>query len=305
MFKNTLDSQHELFSELRTNPPIWWENLKKDCDVYVDIRKDNSLNVYYMGASVMNLTFKRGYCAEIHFKFVPIQPKGNDYLKLQFQHNSVGINPNDLKIRTDFENFNPAALRAIKKQIELFYSKDGEKALQARIVKKDPCIIDTEFAFGANRARSVRIDLVRLDPHQHKIVFFELKLLSDARLYIDSNEDGKKNIIDQLNDYCEFIQMNGRELGKYYATLFRIKRSLGLISGKLSEIKETDRFEVLEKPVLLVGGCSEEWLANKDHIEEIRNRVQQYTSFCYFLGDAPTELNLKISPKLKSRRFPS
>ena len=55
---NTLDPNHDLFVNLTKNPPLWWKNLLNDPQIYVDIRKDNSLNIYFMGASVMELCFK-------------------------------------------------------------------------------------------------------------------------------------------------------------------------------------------------------------------------------------------------------
>lgn len=59
----SLDSQHKLFEELKETVPVWWqfikENIKPD-GFYIDIRKDNSLNVYYNGGSLLKITLSRG-----------------------------------------------------------------------------------------------------------------------------------------------------------------------------------------------------------------------------------------------------
>ena len=46
-----LREDHELFNQLTENPPVWWRNLTADEDVWVDIRKDNYINVYYLSGS--------------------------------------------------------------------------------------------------------------------------------------------------------------------------------------------------------------------------------------------------------------
>jgi|LQYC01.1.fsa_nt_gi hypothetical protein len=39
--KINLDPDHELFKKLEDDRSLWWENLKADPDLYIDIRKDN------------------------------------------------------------------------------------------------------------------------------------------------------------------------------------------------------------------------------------------------------------------------
>ena len=38
---NKLNPQNELFLELENTPPVWWENILSEKDVYVEIRKNN------------------------------------------------------------------------------------------------------------------------------------------------------------------------------------------------------------------------------------------------------------------------
>lgn len=300
---DTLDPNHELFVNLRNNPPVWWQSLLKDSQIYVDVRKDNSLNIYFMGASVMDLSYRGGYRGKIHYKFVPIQPRKQAYLEMLIEQNSIEIDIRDLDIRADFSNFDKSYLAAIKKQIKLYYATDGEKALQARLVANDPCIIDSEFAYERGEDEPIRIDLVRLDPKGPRIVFFELKQVGDVRLDVDDHKTGNAHVTRQLKRYHDFIRQNREALGRYYATLFRIKKELGLIRcEELIALPPFDRFEVLEKPVLLVGGCTREWMKDQNHMDDLNKRVQGDAAGCFYFGDAPNELNLTPDPRQQSYR---
>ncbi len=53
--KIKLKTDHALFQKLKDNPPPWWKNLISDPELYIDIRKDNYLNVYHNGGSIMKL----------------------------------------------------------------------------------------------------------------------------------------------------------------------------------------------------------------------------------------------------------
>lgn len=61
-----MDENAKLFTFLSKSPE-WWKLLINDSDLYCNIRKNNRINVYYRGASIMNLYFKKGEVkAEIH-----------------------------------------------------------------------------------------------------------------------------------------------------------------------------------------------------------------------------------------------
>lgn len=60
MADNLLDPKAPLFKCLKENPPAWWEMFKNDPELYIDVRKDNMVMVYYQGGRVACLTYKRG-----------------------------------------------------------------------------------------------------------------------------------------------------------------------------------------------------------------------------------------------------
>lgn len=51
-----LDPDNKLFEMLsKEHAPKWWQILLNDKDLYCNVRKNNRINVYYRGASVMSL----------------------------------------------------------------------------------------------------------------------------------------------------------------------------------------------------------------------------------------------------------
>ena len=57
----TLNPNAPLFSELKSKNYSWWENIKQNHnlyhDLYIEIRKDNNINVYFQGGSVVKLHY--------------------------------------------------------------------------------------------------------------------------------------------------------------------------------------------------------------------------------------------------------
>ena len=51
----TLNPKAPLFEELKSGKYTWWEKVKNDSRLYIEIRKDNQINVYYEGGSVIRL----------------------------------------------------------------------------------------------------------------------------------------------------------------------------------------------------------------------------------------------------------
>ena len=52
-----INTKSALFAELKSGKYPWWDKVKRDPNLYIDVRKDNNINVYYEGGSVMNLHY--------------------------------------------------------------------------------------------------------------------------------------------------------------------------------------------------------------------------------------------------------
>ncbi len=245
---NKLDTNHHLFKKLAKSPPRWWSNLKSDKDLSIQIRKDNSIDVYFNGGSLITGLQLNGkvFSGNIHKQYVPIA--GKDYVKYFFDNNLVEFPSVEI---TKIDGFSASAIRKVKDRIKLFYQKTSEKGIQHTFLKKDPSFIDSEFQ-SRHKGKTIRIDLVRLDEGIKRIVFVEVKTMGDNRLY--SNE-----IIEQLKAYADFTKMRQKDIKNYYIKILAIKKALGILPRSLRNVNLA-QYEVYPKPLLLFGDCKQKWI---------------------------------------------
>lgn len=210
----TLNPEAPLFTELSKKGEYeWWEKMKNHSDLYVEIRKDNNINVYYQGGSVVKLH----YCSKhkkiqafTHPKYLGKEGKKYvnciDYLDKSFE--SILEN-----IRTNYSQ---------KKGI----SKENlsEKYIQGNIIiAHRGNYIDSEFAYNDNLL-DIRVDLVECIAGELR--FVELKRLDDGRMLKITEE--APEVVTQVNNYRKFIEMYENAIVNYYKKLWDIKKCLEL-----------------------------------------------------------------------------
>jgi hypothetical protein len=208
-----LNKDSNLFKKLINENPEWWQLLKAQKDCYIDVRKDNSINIYYRGASVFRICVSGGV-----LKFETA------YSKKVFDGNNITL--------ADLCNIKEA-IRSNPK------FKDGsESAIKASVVCGNREYIDSEFAHPAVGAdgepKVIRIDLVRL--RSNTIEFVELKRFGDNRLLDKESYTAptdKEEIVMQIGEYESFLREKHDKLIRYYSNLLEIKRDLGLFSGAI------------------------------------------------------------------------
>ena len=296
-----LKKDHGLFQRLKKSPPQWWNNLKSDNDIYIDVRKDNYLNAYHNGGSIMKLEGATKYRAHIHFEYMPLQ-KDKEYLPFNFKNDNISF----LKYEPiELNNFSKEPLEKIKKRIRKFYPNDSEKGIQGNYVvrnnysseKTNGFFIDTEFQYA-----DCRIDLVWVDLETQKIAFVELKTMGDERLYVDKKQEHKSKASDtidvQLGKYCEFVSNNKDDLLKYYNKVYCIKNELGLLPEFVKEQSLVD-YELIKKPILLVGHCSQEWINN--NADELNKNIKDVAFGSLYQGK--NTYNFRIPYKSAQNRF--
>lgn len=231
----TLNPEAEIFKEIKDKQPLWWKLFLEDDELYIDIRKDNYINVYYLGGSFAKIEYKNDFIAEIHYKYLePENPQNKTYLSI------------------NLETIDKAKIAEIKRKIEKTLrgsdnEHPSEKRIQGEMIVQNSDYIDSEFQFNQDYENGIlRIDLIELK--HGSLSFVELKGISDNRLRNDEERNpNETEIIKQMTMYKTFISKYKFELEDYYKKLIAIKKDLKLIT-----ISDTN-FTINPTPKLLIA----------------------------------------------------
>ena len=239
-FSSQLNEEHDLFKLLASNnAPKWWETIKNDKRLYIDIRKGNYINVYYYGASIAKIEMKRGQkqpSAKTHPKYLG----HNDYMDSRYykerydkKRDKIVYDPIYQDCTYELEN---NLDRLIQRAYDIYVNRNdkegknpeniSEKKIQGQIIMNSkPWYIDSEFAhrYEDSSQKTIRIDLVRIK--NNKIQFVELKRIQDGRM-LHNEEDPE--ILTQIHEYKTFLSENKSDILDYYKKLLNIKSNLKL-----------------------------------------------------------------------------
>lgn len=229
-FNASLRGDHPLFKLLISNAPEWWYNVLQFENAYIDIRKDNTINIYYEGASLAKIEMTKGSIrATCHPKYL------YGYNAQAYYKRGIAIYQ---PCEKELVRLGPEEC-CLLRNAQMFYSdKEGkevsnveqksEKKLQGKIVCRAKTLyIDSEFAhrYEEGSRHTIRIDLVRVKGN--KIQFVELKRIQDNRLLHKDGSEVTPEIITQIEEYRNFIKANKDAILAYYKELITIKRALG------------------------------------------------------------------------------
>lgn len=281
-----------LLNILKNNPPKWWENIKNDKEIIIEIRSDKSksyINCYYNGGCILgelNCNGKGNFKGKIHYKYIPIDfgIKGEyKYINYDFTNQRINLNHIKPSIR-NLDDFDTDTILKIKKQVENYYPNNSEKGYQYQFIQKDPYFIDSEFQYNELLGKDSRIDLVRLDHSVNKIVFVELKLFGNKELF-NSKNGKKRNIEEQLKLYKKFIANYKDDILRYYIDLIKLKKELGLLSKEVLEVVNNNKlaeYGVADKPLLIISGCAKKWIDN--NAKDLDDRINNFALGCLYFG---------------------
>jgi len=290
-FKTKLNPADITFAELKTGNYPWWDNLKKNKDISIQIRKENTIDVYYNGGAVLkDLHYddaKKTFTASIHSKYIPLKDEG-EYKPLILSSKGVKFAE---KIDTmELAQFEDTELKAVTNRIGKHHDSESEKAIQYKFANHDPYIIDTEFQ--AKKLR-LRIDLVRLDESLNKIVLIEVKTMGDSRLFAEpkKKDDDQENIYDQLKKYHEFAVDYQESIRDYYVKVLQIKNDLGISKPKVRKLVITN-WQVESKPLLVFGDCKQKWI--DQNAASIKEKIESVAYGAYYFGKPKYTLELYL-----------
>lgn len=224
-----LKPEAKIFQELKKNPS-WWAKFKNDSSLYIEIRKDNQVNVYFEGGSVARIH----YCSKhkklqvfTHHKYLnlPAPSKSNAYIECS------GIIDEPKETNSEI-----LVCDKVIERVKTCYSqkhaingivdkeKWSKKFIQGTLITQSSDFhLDSEFAYNDATDKN-RIDLIRCD--NGVITFVELKRIADGRMLHKTDESPE--IVDQMNRYKYFITKYSVELLAYYQKLYDVKAELGL-----------------------------------------------------------------------------
>ena len=253
---DTLKPEARIFHELNNNPH-WWKQFKEDTSLYIEVRKDNQVNVYFEGGSIARIH----YCSK------------NRKLQVFIHHKYLGIpKPADNNPYVEYSDKIGSCLNDVLDRVKTVYSQKGsidgvvpkekwsEKYIQGTlIVQSRQYHLDSEFAYNDSET-SNRIDLVRCSDGM--VTFVELKRMGDNRMLHET--DATPEVVYQMNRYKQFIEKYSSQLLEYYQKLYDIKKLLEL------PVPESRPVCINPIPELLIFDC---WEKNTKGRDEHRRRL--------------------------------
>lgn len=216
-----LNPNAPIFRELKTNAPSWWERFVNDPALYIEIRKDNQVNVYFEGGSIARIHYcskKRKLQVFTHHKYLghPNPQKGSLYEECSEYIGQI-IDEVIGRVKTEYSQ---------KHSVDGSLDKEkwSEKFIQGALIVKNRSIhLDSEFAY-IDQDSDIRIDLIRCE--NGELSFVELKRMDDNRMLHE--DDQSPEIVDQMNRYRLFVQNYSEQLLHYYQKVYDLKQSLNL-----------------------------------------------------------------------------
>lgn len=125
-----LNPNNPLFINLEMQNPSWWQTLVDDKDIYIEIRKENYIDVYFNGGNIISELKHNGYefSGKIHYKY--LLPEKAEYICYDFSGSNNTITKKSHINLMNVGSFDRDTLKRIKANISNHYPANSEKGIQ-------------------------------------------------------------------------------------------------------------------------------------------------------------------------------
>ena len=278
---DTLKKDATIFAELRKNPE-WWQHFKEDTSLYIEIRKDNQINVYFEGGSVARIH----YCSKhkklqvfTHHKYLGVLPSSKSNLYIECCDYLNEKNEKESNKKKELKEKSPKNCEIILDNIKRCYSQKNssagsftkedwsEKYIQGSLIINNRSVhLDSEFAYNDDQSKN-RIDLIKCI--DGVVTFVELKRINDGRM-LHEDDNTPLEIVNQMERYKQFIEKYEAQLLTYYQRVYDIKMSLGL------PVPDTRPVKINLTPELLIfDGWEKSTEGRRIHRERMYKKLKE------------------------------
>ena len=272
-----VDSLNTLYGE----PNNWWKPLVDDGETFVGVR-ENSMNVYYRGASLLRLkpSGDGGVAAEVHYKYL-LRPHAKDD-DGSYVSEYVGIG-NGGRIKTKeligmiSDEVNVDALKAAARN----YADEEKTGVHQIAIQPENAVVDLEVAISSGRVAR-RIDIAALVDLGDSVAlrFFEAKAFANSELR--ARRPAIPGVVDQIKAYAGLIEDHRDEIERSYR---RVCENLCCLEGVdvsgrrgalINKVVDSERLTVDTSPKLVVFGFDMDQRNGKvwgGHLERLTHHV--------------------------------
>ena len=260
----------------------WWRRVLHDRNLFIGIR-DNYLNVYYQGNSILLLTLDRGHLVgKTHYKFLRRENMRSPYIRSLNGQAQVSQSSLPRLFIQDLSN-----LRSLKAACRPYAGV--EKGGVHDIIKSNWNVVDVEIALTGQKddelkPTALRVDFAALQEKTESIelVFFEAKHFSNPELR--ANGSGTPRVVGQVQRYQKLVERYREQIESSYRRICQNLVALkGLRAPKIvREVAEGKKpLRISNQPRLVIFGFDEDqkngkvWTHHRNKLCDMigRNRV--------------------------------